>query len=400
MGRKRVLCVVVAWCLAVALGPVCLADEETRDGDGASKKKWHFGLYLEAAFGSMTMDTLDASIVTSAIDTSSGIFDFGDSDFARAAVGWQLNPAKLGRFVFKYESYREGGGYNYTGQGLQSRAEGTSDLVSSPVVWWTVSADRNGFNSERTIPTWTIADDTNGDDIPDADEVRYLEDPADRLRIEGPAPDNMANRLTTYDVFYERRFGGRKTRAEWAVGLRYFEYTGNISAGAWLNTDVSGSGYTDGGILRLLSFSQDASGGGPVFAIGLEQVFLRERLAIYGDVHAAFVMSTVTTDSGPFYTLVRDTNTGVFVTSPAQIDRSTDKTTWQPGIEIGLRGQPVAGLFLYVAYILNSYQDTVITPTEIIIPENPNQAPFGVDGIYSTQDLIYDGAIFGLSFQY
>ena len=398
MGRKRVLSVGVGLYLVAALGPVCVAGDDARNGDDASKSnKWRFGLYIETAFGNVAMDDLDASISTSSLTVSEGTFELEENLFGRAAVGWQLNPSKFGRFVFKFEQYKEDGDYQFSAQGLQSRAVGTDQLVAEPVVWWTVSANPNGFSSERTIPTWTLADDDNENGLPDADEV--VPGPVD-LRIQGTAPSNMANRVKTYDWFYERRFGGRRTRAEWSVGLRYFEYTGNISEAAWLNIDVAGVGYTDGGVLRLINFDQEASGFGPMFSIEIQRSFLRDRLVLYGNAHAAFVFAEITTDSGEFYTLVRDDNAGVFVTSPARLQRSTDKTTWQPGVELGLQVEVAEGLVLYAAYILNSYHDLLISPTAIVIPQNPLQAPFGVSGVYSTQDLIYDGAIFGLSFQF
>ena len=38
--------------------------------------------------------------------------------------------------------------------------------------------------------------------------------------------------------------------------------------------------------------------------------------------------------------------------------------------------------------------------SSIIIPESTQQAPLGVDGVYNTQDLEYEGGILGFSFQW
>jgi hypothetical protein len=277
---------------------------------------------------------------------------------------------------------------------------GANSLVSAPVVWWTVNADPSGTQSVRTIPSWSFANDTNQSGVPDPDEVQYLEDPSDRLVIDSPAPNTLQNRLQTYDMIYQRDFGGRKTHAAWTAGLRYYTYDGNIPAGAWLNADVAGVGYTDGGTLRLLTFNQQSSGGGLTFSLEIQQRFWRDRFQVFGNAHTAFVNATLKVNSGQFFTLVRDTTSGLFIPVEASLERSTTKTTWQPGVEIGVRFQAVAGLFFYVSWNLNSYQDVMMTPTAIIIPEGSGQAAQGVDGVYNSQDLEYEGGAFGITYQF
>jgi len=397
MGAKRVLSVLVGLAAGAS---TCVAQNSAPEAqESAPEKEFRFGIYVEAAVGDMELTPLDASIDTSSLDISEGLFSIDSNVFGRAAIGWQLNPAEKGRFALVYNGYDEDG-YAFEAQGMQARATGTDTLVSGPVVWWTVNADRSGTQSVRTIPSWSQTDDANQNGVPDPGEVRYLEDPADRLVVDSPAPNNLQNKLQTYDTIYFREFGGRETRAAWTAGIRYYTYEGNVPAGAWLNADAAGVGYTDGGVLRLMTFNQEASGVGPTFSLELQQRFWRDRFQIYGNAHTAFVFADLTADSGAFYTLVRDTTSGLFVPVPASLSRSTSKTTWQPGIEIGFRFQAVEGLFFYASWNLNSYQDVLLTPTSIIIPEGSGQAAQGVDGVYSSQDLEYEGGVFGITYQF
>jgi len=398
MGWKRVLSIGVG--LAASAASMSVAQDSSPEGqDSPPEKKFRFGIYVEAAGGDMELTPLDASIDTTTFDISEGLFRIDSNGFGRAAIGWQLNPAEKGRFALVYNGYEEDG-YAFEAQGMQARADGTLFLVTAPVVWWTVNADPSGTQSVRTVPSWNPADDANQNNLPDPDEVRYLEDPADRLVVQSPAPNNLQNRLQTYDGIYQREFGGRKTRAAWTAGIRYYIYEGNIPAGAWLNADAAGVGYTDGGVLRLITFNQEATGVGPTFSLELQQRFWRDRFQIYGNAHAAFVFANLEADSGRFFTLVRDTTSSLFVPVPASLQRSTSKTTWQPGVEIGIRVQAVEGLFFYASWNLNSYQDVLLTPTSIIIPESAGQAPQGVDGVYNSQDLEYEGGAFGITYQF
>ncbi len=400
MGWSRVVSVASLICWAVGPASLCLAqDSSTAAQEPPPEKGFRFSAYVEAGGGNMTLTPLDASIDTTSFDISEGLFSADSNMFGRAAIGWQLNPMERGRFLLVYNGYDEDD-YSYESQGLQFRAMGASDLVTGPVVWWTVNAGPSGTQSVRTVPSWSFVNDTNQNGLPDPDEVQYLEDPSDQLVIDSPAPTNLQNRLQTFDLIYQREFGGRKTRAAWTAGFRYYTYDGNIPAGAWLNADVGGVGYTDGGTLRLLTFNQQSSGGGPTFSLELQERFWRDRFQVYGNLHAALVNATLKVDSGEFFTLVRDTSSGLFVPVPASLERSTTKTTWQPGVEIGVRFQAVEGLFFYASWNLNSYHDVMMTPTAIIIPEGSGQAPQGVDGVYNSQDLEYEGGAFGVTYQF
>ncbi len=199
---------------------------------------------------------------------------------------------------------------------------------------------------------------------------------------------------------YRRDFGGRRYNGRWATGLRYFAYEGNTAAGAWLNIDLIGGGFTSATLLRVISFSQEASGAGPRVSLEFRQHFFRDRLTLYQQGRAAFVLQSLETDSGEFLTLVRDPVQQVFIPANARLRTDTNKSSWQPGLELGLRVRLLEGFHLYGAYVLDSFQDVVLYPVEITIPENPGQIPQGVTAIYKTQDLQMSGWLAGLTFQF
>jgi hypothetical protein len=257
MGWKRILTVVVLVCVTPGLGTLAVAADS--DNGDAEKKKSKFSIYLEAAGGSASATNLNPSINTTSNDFSVANLELDSNYFGRAVIGWQLTPKERGKFKLRFEGYREDS-YKFDAQGYQNTAVGAGDGEVPPVVWWTVHAEGDGTTSVRTTP---IYDRVN-------DEVIYDEDLIPNLTITSASPDDLQNRIQTYDLIYERRFGGRKTRALWTAGLRYYLYDGNVPAGAWLSTDFPGAGFTDGGLLRLLTFNQSGSGAGPVFSSELQ----------------------------------------------------------------------------------------------------------------------------------
>jgi hypothetical protein len=314
MGWKRILTVVVLVCVTPGLGVLALA-ADTDNGD-TDKKKSKFAIYVEAAGGSASATSLNSSINTTSNDFSNAALNLDSNYFGRAVVGWQLTPKELGRFLLRFEGYREDS-YEFDAQGFQDTAEGAGDGEVDPVVWWTIHAERGGTKSVLTTP---IYDRVN-------DEVIYADDPD--LVINGPAPDDLQNRLQTYDLIYERRFGGRRTRALWTAGLRYYQYDGNVPAGAWFSTNFPGVGFTDGTLLRLLNLNQSGSGAGPVFSIELQHGFWRDRLVVFGEARTAFVLQDIQMDSGDFFTITRFSG-DPFLTAPARLNESTSKSCSPP----------------------------------------------------------------------
>jgi hypothetical protein len=124
---------------------------------------------------------------------------------------------------------------------------------------------------------------------------------------------------------------------------------------------------------------------------------------VFGEARTGFVLQNIQTDSGAVFTLVSDSSSGTFLTAPAgQLNdpTSTNKSSWQPSLEIGLAVKLVEGMQLYFSYLINSYQDVVILPSNITIPDSPNQAPEGVSAVYNTHDLQYEGGVFGFNYQW
>jgi hypothetical protein len=358
MGWKRIITVMVSVCVTPGLATIALAADG--DAGGTDKKKPKGAIYLEAAGGTAEANDLNPSISTSASRASNANLSIDENLFGRAAIGWQLNPSERGRFVLRFEGYREDS-YQFDAQGVQDDS-----------VVWNVNAEPGGTTSINE----------------------------DGLEILSPAPDNLQNRVQTYDLFYERRFGGRKTRAFWTAGLRNYQFEGNVPAGAWLNQDFPGIGYTDGGTLRLLTLNQKASGFGMIFSIELQHGFFRDRVVIFGEARSAFVLQQLEVDSGQFFTLVRKARGSTFLTVPASLNEDTSKSSWQPSLEVGLSVKLVEGLHIYFSYLLNSYQDVVLLPVTITIPQNPFQAAQGVSAVYNTHDLQYDGGVFGVTYQW
>jgi hypothetical protein len=386
MGWKRILTVVVLVCTIPGLCTIALAAESDDEGD-AGKKKSNFALYLEAGGGAASANDLNSSIETTSNDTSLATLSLDENFFGRAAIGWQLTPKERGRFVLRFEGYRETN-YVFDAQGKQA-TDSTGSWTGDPLTWWTVHAEAGGTTSVRTTPICC-----------EEGEPYYDEGEIPNLVVESPAPDDLQNRLQSFDLLFERRFGGRKTRAVWTAGLRYYNYDGNVPAGAWLNLVESGVGYTDGGVLRLLSMQQTASGVGPVFSIELQHGFLRDRLVIFGEARSAFVLQSLEVDSGDFFALVREGSSGTLVSTQARLHETTSKSSWQPGFEIGLSVKLAEDFNLYLSYLINSFQDVVILPYNITIPDSPNQAFQGVSAVYNTHDLQYDGGVFGFNFQW
>ena len=218
--------------------------------------------------------------------------------------------------------------------------------------------------------------------------------------IASNAPDDLQNRLQTYDALYQRAFGGRRYHGMWSGGLRYFTYEGNIMATAWLNDAFAGVGFTDGGFLRALSFSQSTSGWGPTGSLELLIDIVRDRFIFYGLGRTAFMLQDLEADSGEFVTLVREPANQVFLTVPTTLSTTRNKSSWQFGIEMGFQIRLVDQLYLNLSYQLMGYQDVILMPVTIIIPDSVDNAVQGTSGVWGTQDYRVSGWLAGLSFQF
>lgn len=369
----------------------------------------HFALYIEAAAGTSSADDIDSSIRTSSSNISQNTLKLDDNLYGRAAVGWTL-PYGRGSFLLVFTGHKEDS-YSFDARGNRGLFS-TSDpfICGSPedapclsqsgdlLTWWNVHVSGGSLVSSGIVPSWDFAADLNHDGRVTANEVVYG---PPRIVITRGAPDNLQNRLQTTDLIFQRDFGGRRVSGRWSAGGRYFVYEGTILAGAWLYTgqEDGGPGYTDGE-LRPLTFLQDSSGIGPTASLEIQVHLFRKRLTFYGQGRAALIVQSTKADSGAFLTPARAPIDGSYFLAEARLRSSIDKTVWQVGAEIGARIRLQEGLHVEVALARTSYQDSLLLPANITVPEVVNQADQGTTGLFSTEDLLIDSLRFGLGFQF
>ncbi len=367
-----------------------------------------FALFVEAAGGSSSAEDLDTSVQTQSIRTSENTLRLDEVLTGRAAIGWKL-PYDRGSFRIVFTGYSEDS-YTLEATGLRKAVKGTTDVPSTNLPWWHVTARDGRVDSQLIPPTWEDQlrpDPITGEDILDGalqdDEIVYDPENPDLVTATS-VPDNAQNRIQTTDFLFLRDFGGRLWGARYSCGLRYLVYQGNLPAAAWLSTSSSSisGGYTEGSAVRLLSFNQDTSGLGPTGSLELRRRLFRNRLELFGEARFAFLITTLNVDSGDFFTLVSQT-TGENppeIAADARIDQTLEKTAWNLGAEIGARVRLAEGLVLYVAWSRMAYQDVILLPFELQIPESEEKIRFGTQGLYSTKDLTLDSLRFGVSFQF
>jgi opacity protein-like surface antigen len=424
---KRHIAAVVVCCAAVALGPAIFAQDTGEappapaDEDSGTEatplpapqyqqRESKIRLYVELAYGQVEGDPVNTSISTSSIEKAVSELVFDENDGGRAILGWKLKNDK-GWFLGRFEGYKETS-FSFSSEGRQARVvdsfgDPVTTLASSPIAWWIVEAGPQHWTAIKSTPVWdlnpvppnTESDDTNGNGVPDPDEVRQDFSNPD-IVIQNVGPDNLQNRLQVFDALYQRDFGGRKYSGRWNAGMRYFAYEGNIVATTWVNDATAGVGFSDGGFVKPLTFAQETTGIGPTGSLEFRMTFFRDRFIIYGLGRAAFVLQDVTTDSGIFFTIVRDPASNTLVPATAQLQTERSKASWHFGLELGFQIRLVDQLFFNLFYQGTAYQDAILLPTNIIIPDDLNSAPQGTSGVYSTQDYQIEGGFVGLSFQF
>jgi len=209
------------------------------------------------------------------------------------------------------------------------------------------------------------------------------------------------------DLLYERGWGKRVINANWGAGLRYFTYEGNYPMAVWLRSSsgtIDGeiyAGYTNGLSMPLITMSQETTGIGPTGYGEIHFNFLRDRIQLFALARASFVLMDYETDSGEFISLVFDgTGSGQFIPAAARLQNSFEKDSWHTGLELGSRIRLAEGLQLSLSYHLSSYQDAVLLPNELSIPDTSGQINFGTSATYNTRDFKLDGWRAGFSFQY
>jgi len=410
---------------AVGFAPVCAEEPATPQDDAAAdgtpdetpvaaaadttSSGVPFGLYVEFAGGVGGADPIEMNIFSEA-DIAAGLGDFEvkDTIYGRAAVGWKFPNAK-GSVRLVFQGHKEDG-YNF-------RTQGSLSVVTSPgpdldvdpdsglAPWWFVSVKNGQLTSTRLTPFWDeTLNDTDGDLLPDSGpcsavdamgmmscgELQY-DTTAPAQVITGNYPDDLQNRINTYDLVYGREFGGRKINSHWFAGLRYFQYEGQLLGGAWLAFGAPvGEGFTDGGFLRLLRISQETTGAGPVGSWEVRYNTLQQALQLFAKAEVAFTLNDLSIDTDPFFQV--DVEQGVLIED--RLQKSIEKSTWQNKLELGARLHFKNGLHVEVAYGLTGYLDFVLVP-DLVQLQVTNPRPQT-----NSQDIVIDTLHFGAGFQF
>lgn len=382
-------------------GEAAPADTETTTDE--ANLPWWGGrnmLYVEAGYGTNSVDDIDASVYTNQILRANNRFSIEDAETGRFALGWLL-PYDRGRFTVVFNGVAEKG-YRFDSSGQRV------DLVPIPpentrqaaglVDWWVLHAEDGRLDTAGFSPFWLQANDANGNGVVEPSEVTY--DPY--VSISSSAPESFLNRVQTWDALFEREWGGRRYRGRWTAGARYFVYEGNVPVGAWLtvNAPEQRVGFTDGLLARPLVFNLEATGIGPTASLEGQLRFFRDRLVLYGKTRFAFLLQTDEADSGPFAILVQDGAGTALIHVPTRVIRKQDKSAWQLHAEIGARIRIAPGTHLLVSYEKAGYQDSLLLPVAFTVPEFETRIGQGTTTLFNTRDLRISTLNAGISFQF
>jgi len=378
-----------------------------------------FALYVGFAGGMGEDDGISSTIFADELNGAISEVTIDDVLYGKGVIGWKLQHGK-GDFRFIFQGYKEEE-FGFTSVGASTRLPNgnTADLDSGLVPWWFVEINGGDFSSSRLIPMWDSNADTmfgDSDGVPDfgpcediggsmfrCGEITYDAGNPDQV-VTGTGPDDLQNRINTYDVVYGREFGGRRFGSRWWGGLRYFEYEGQMLATAWLNTGQAvpggtsgapGEHFTDGSFLPFLNITQTTTGFGPVGSWEADFNYYNKALQLYIRGEAAFTFNTMEMDSGNFFQIVDEGSSS----GPAQLleDRlvkELDKSSWQDRAEVGARLYMKNGLQFEIAYSIAGFLDFVLLP-DLLQVGVTNEAPQTV-----THDFVFDTLHVGAGFQF
>jgi len=351
-----------------------------------------FAMYLETRGGPASIDAFENPISSGVQQSSDNVIHFNGNKSGQFTIGWTL-PRGRGQYLLSYNGIGDGD-YELDATGIQQ-----TFLLDLP--WWQVTVRNGQLRATQTPPVWNLAiDDANGNAIADPNEVRY---PTTTIDVSGTVPKDLGNRIETWDLAYRREFGGVRIHARWQAGLRYFNYDGAIVTPLWLTGAVGtpGFGYSDGVINNLMLLQQSTSGYGPMGSGEVQFNFFRQRLTLYGELKAAFLVQSLSTDSGAFTYIATDpVGDGLPFPGSGHIHRDVDKTAWNIGAEIGVRVRLLQGFNLILDWNRTGYLDTVLVPYSISIPANASEAPLGTTARFVSRDFDVSTINLGLSFQF
>lgn len=387
----------------------------TEQQEEGKKEKMPFGLYVGVAGGMGDADQFNTTIFANELNAGANYLTLSEQTYGRAAIGWQL-PNRKGDFRLIFQGFKEEK-YEYSSRGVTDRLpnDNSVDVSSGGLVpWWFTEIDGGDLVSVRLKPIWNPAtDDADSDgrgdfdpsdpgckfggDVAHCGEISYDLTAPDRVVV-ATMPDNLENRINSYDVVYGREFGGRRYSSRWWGGLRYFKYEGQLLASAWLNlSESAGEHYTDGAFLRLLSIAQQTTGVGPIGSWEADFNFYDKGLQLYIRGEAAFTFNSMDMDSGPFFQIV-DEGTSVPPTPATflsdRLAKSIDKSSWQDRGEFGARVYLKNGLQFEVAYSITGYLDFILMPDLLQLGvTNDDPQTF-------TQDIIINSFHVGAAYQF
>lgn len=377
---------------------------------GSGKPSWWGGrnlLFLQIGYGQSSFDTIETSVTTEGGNFSGNEYDIDDTTAGRVAVGWTL-PDERGQFLVSFEGIKEDG-FEFSAVGMQSSAIGTTSASAplNPIPWWTVSVRDGVLQTAQTPPVWDgtrtgpdcgVGCDRNSDGRADFDEVDY---PTIQNQATTAAPKTLNNDLKTLDFLYGREWGGRRIWGNWSAGGRYFAYDGAVPMGAWLAiaAGTPGTGYTDGVENRLLTLRQDTSGFGPTGSLGINFGFFRRKLVLSASGRVSYLLTSLESNTGDFVTLIHDPG-GPFLTAPANLKHSLDKSVWHLQALFAVRWEVAPGLNLVVDYRRSGFQDAILLPIALSIPDNLGQAAQGTVAVYATRDFRVQTVMAGVSYQF
>lgn len=372
-------------------------EEATKPGFWGNR----FALYAEVdGGGARTGRDIDSSITTSSVVRAISGLELDRVDHGRVTVGWQL-PAERGHLLLTFNGYAEKG-YVFKSRGQEAFAaatvnpDGSLTITSTPapIDWYTLRSDDGTLHTALSIPFLN-------------EEGQPLYDPENpnlNAAYDTPMAKNLQNRAQTWDALYQREFGGRMWRGRWSAGGRVFLYNGYVPMAAWLNDgDLPGFGFTEGRYLRLVPLKQEARGAGPTGSLEAQLHLFRNRVSLFAQGRVALLHESLSVDTGDFFTLVSiaDRPPGdVVYAAPARLEASRKKAVWQVAAELGARVRIAEGLWAEAAFSESSFQDSVLVPTDLLIPKLFQEAPLGTSALYNTRDLLFRSWHAGLGFQF
>ncbi|HEX4824671.1 MAG TPA: hypothetical protein VFV19_10170 [Candidatus Polarisedimenticolaceae bacterium] len=409
IGYRRVVAVCVV-ALGVAFSPAAAEDpapkktEATPPAEPPKQKEPffgdHFALYLEVRGGPATIHDLENPVSSGPDASTSSKVQLNGSQAGLFTVGWTL-PRGRGQYLFTYNGLHDGS-YDLHATGYERAFPGGgSTVLPSQLPWWHLDIDSGHSHVTQIPPFWDPSHDTNGNGLPDTNEFTY---PTTTVDLSTTVPKDLNNRLSTYDLYYRRDWGGLRFHGAWTAGIRYLDYQGAVPCPAWVigSKQVVGFGFTDTVATKMLLMGESTKGWGPLGSGEAQFNFFRQRLSLYIQGQAALLQENLNVDSGPFTYFAFQSIGGVTVAVPGYgvLQQSVGKTAWNTMVEAGARIKVLDGFHVIIDWNTTGYLDTVLLPDKLSVPANAAQVSLGAVATYVSRDIVRSTINVGLSFQF